>query len=98
LLYYCYNRQFFALYRTNAGAEYAAKSLASHIGRYGAPDHLYSDGGKQYANHVINELVLLLGTAHVVTTAYSHEENGLVERANKEVMRYLRAILFDKNI
>jgi len=82
----------------NASAEHATHALVSHIGRYGAPDHLYSDGGKQYANHIIAELVKLLGTTHVVTTAYSHEENGLVERANKEVMRYLRAILFDKNI
>jgi hypothetical protein len=28
-------------------------------------------------------------------TAYSKEENGLVERANQEVMRHLRAMLFD---
>jgi hypothetical protein len=35
---------------------------------------------------------------HVKTTPYSHEENGIVERANKEVMEHLRAILFDKNM
>ena len=82
----------------NAGAEYAATTLVSHIGRYGAPAHLHSDGGKQFVNNILAELILLVGTEHVVTTAYSHEENGLVERANKEVMRYLRALLFDKNI
>ena len=30
--------------------------------------------------------------------AYSKEENAIVERSNKEVMRHLRAILFDTNI
>ena len=29
--------------------------------------------------------------------AYSHEENALVERWNHEVVRYLRALVFDKN-
>ena len=81
----------------NAGADYAATTLVTHIGRYGAPAHSYSDGGRQFVNQILAELVILLRTEHVITT-YSHQENGLVERANKEVLRYLRAILFDKNI
>jgi len=28
-------------------------------------------------------------------TAYSKEENGIVKRANQEVLRHLRALLFD---
>jgi len=36
-----------------------------------------------------------MGTEHVRTVAYSHEENGIVERANKEVMRHLRALFDD---
>jgi hypothetical protein len=43
-------------------------------------------------------MFLYAGVEHVRTTPYSHEENGLVERANKEVLRHLRAILFDRNI
>ena len=31
------------------------------------------------------------------TIAYSKEENGIVERGNKEVMRHLRAIMLDKS-
>ena len=34
----------------------------------------------------------------VKTTPYSHEENGVVERVNKEVMRHLRNILFNVKI
>ena len=33
-----------------------------------------------------------------MTTAHSKEENGMVERANKEVMRHLRAFVFDHRI
>ena len=30
-----------------------------------------------------------------ITIPYSKEENSIVERANKEVMRHLRAFIFD---
>jgi hypothetical protein len=30
--------------------------------------------------------------------AYSIEENAIVERVNKEVMRHLKAILFEKGL
>ena len=35
---------------------------------------------------------------HSFTTAYLKEENGIVERANQEVMRHLRAMLFDARV
>lgn len=35
---------------------------------------------------------------HALSMAYSKEENAIVERANKEVMRHLKAILFDDRI
>ncbi len=35
------------------------------------------------------------GIQHHLTTAYSKEENAIVERANKEVNRYIRNIMFD---
>jgi len=34
-------------------------------------------------------------TTTAVETAYSGEENDIVERANQEVLRHLNAILFD---
>jgi len=37
-------------------------------------------------------------TEHVATVAYSKEENAIVERANKEVMRHLRAIIYDRKV
>jgi hypothetical protein len=35
---------------------------------------------------------------HELTVAYSKEENAIVERANQEVIRHLRALLFDKHV
>jgi hypothetical protein len=40
----------------------------------------------------------LVGTEHEMTMAHSKEENGMVERANKEVMRHLRSVIFDRNV
>ena len=37
-------------------------------------------------------------TNHITIMPYSHEENSIVERANKEVNRHLRAIVFDRKI
>ncbi len=35
---------------------------------------------------------------HELTIAYLMEENAIVERANQEVIRHLRALLFDKRV
>jgi len=42
--------------------------------------------------------ILYRGCEHVKTVPYSSEENGLVERAKREVVWHLRTIFFDKNI
>jgi hypothetical protein len=39
----------------------------------------------------------LLDIRHKISVAYSHQENGIVERWNHEVVRYLRAMVFDSN-
>jgi hypothetical protein len=63
--------------------------LRSFFGAFGWPTELRSDGGKEFVNSTIELLLDLVGTQqHSVTLAYSHdEENSIVERANKEVMR-----------
>ena len=44
----------------DATANSAAHALLKHIGRFGAPSQLLSDGGSQYVNELINELNELL--------------------------------------
>ena len=73
-----------------------ARCLLELCGRYGAPCQLHSDNGSQFVNEIIEEFLVLLGTTRSLILAYSHEENSFVERANKEVMRQLRAMLLER--
>jgi hypothetical protein len=94
----CFSR-WIELYPTqNETASVAASALLQFIGRYGCPSQILSDNGPQYVNEVIKELTMLVGTEYITTLAYSKEENAIVERANKEALRHLRAIIFDENV
>ena len=87
--------------RTTSGEE-AAKAMIQHIGIFGAPSELVSDGGTQLRNATIRDMLSILTSIHGVgviqhiNVPYSSEENGIVERANKEVMRHLRALVFEQ--
>ncbi len=74
----------------------AAEALLQHVGRFGSPATIRSDQGSQFVNALITEFNQLFVTHHETTVAYSKEENAIVERTNKEVMRHLRAIIYDK--
>ena len=80
----------------DATAKSAARAILSHNGRFGQAHQLISDNGPQFVNDVLIALCDLLGTEHVLTVPYSNEENSTVERVNKEIMRHLRALVFDK--
>ena len=67
-----------------------ASVILNHIGRFGTPEVIHTD--------LITELTRLCGIDHSFATAYSSEENGIVERANQEVLRHLRALLFDSRV
>ena len=83
----------------NLTAELAAQKLVETFGEYCAtPDEIKSDNGTQFNNELISCLTELMITDQVKIIPYSHEENGIVERANKEILRHLRAIVFDRKI
>jgi transposase InsO family protein len=77
-------------------AEAAAHAIIDHFGTFGPPKYLLSDNGPQYANQVIGQLANRVNMSLIKTIPYSHEENGIVERSNKEILRHLRA-LFDSD-
>ena len=79
-------------------AEHAVMALNSFFADFPIPDQIVSDRGTQFVNALVAEYLKLAGITHVKTMAYSKEENALVERANKEVMRHLRAFIFDRRI
>jgi hypothetical protein len=72
--------------------------LLRFFGTFGWPTELRSDGGKEFVNTTIDLLLDLVGTEHAITLAYSHEENSIVERANKEVLRRLKDLVFDTRL
>jgi hypothetical protein len=49
-------------------------------------------------NNLIAELTTLLHSEQQIGTAYSKEENAIVERANKEVVRHLSHIINDHRV
>ena len=71
------------------------KELIKYFGRYGEPGQVLTDGGSQFSNEEIKELIRLVGCQHTICLSYSKEENSIVERANKEVMRHLRALVYE---
>ena len=82
----------------DATALSAAKAVIKWIGRYGNPGEILTDNGTQYTADIISQLCDLIRVEHLTILPYSHEENAIVERANKEVNRHLRAIVFDKKV
>jgi len=91
----CFSR-YLSLYPVpdTTGLNYA-KALIKYLGHHPCPSQIVTDNGTQFKNELISALDALLGVNHKFTFAYSKEENGLVERVNKEVMRHMRNIIFD---
>jgi hypothetical protein len=75
-----------------------ARSLLGHVSIFGVPDDLVTDKGPAFTSDVFKDLTLLLGIAHQKTLTGSKEEAGVVERLNKEVMRHLRNLIFDRRV
>jgi hypothetical protein len=57
-----------------------------------------TDKGSQFMNDTLKRFAQISGIAHLTSIPYSKEENGIVERQNKEVNRHIRNILFDVQI
>ena len=76
----------------------AAKEVIKFIGRYGCPREILTDNGTQFANELAYQIYDTAMINHLTVMPYSHEENSIVERANREVNTHLRAIVFDRKI
>jgi hypothetical protein len=78
-------------------AEEATDALLKHCGIFGCPRAIDTDNGTQFKS-VFDEVVKLIGAKHNVSIAHSHEENAMVERANKEVLKHLRGFMFEQTV
>jgi hypothetical protein len=76
----------------DTSAQSCKRALLNYFGTFGIPYEMRHDGGRQFDNHFINNLLEAIGTIDTMTIAYSKEENSIVERANLETMNHLRSM------
>ena len=79
------------------GAEEACHALIQHMGIFGAPRTITSDGGAAFRASITLELGQLVGTEHNISIAHSSQRQAIIEARNKEVNRYLRALVYEQN-
>ena len=65
------------------------------ICRRGVMKLLVSDGGKEFANNILEELCILMQIDKHVVSPYHPMANGQVERFNRDMRKYLLTILND---
>lgn len=82
----------------NKSAVCAARALIHHIGTFGAPARIRSDGGGEFCNDIVKQLAHMIDFKQVVIQPYLHSANGIVERVNRSILERLRFILFDRRI
>jgi hypothetical protein len=70
-----------------------ARKLLEYVCCYGKPQQLRSDKGGQFYADIIAEFTKLINSEHHFSIAYSHQDNGQVERMIKEVRRRLEALV-----
>ncbi|KAJ0179176.1 hypothetical protein K1T71_004888 [Dendrolimus kikuchii] len=63
----------------------AAALTAGWIARFGCPERITTDRGRQFESQTFKELAALIGAAHHPTTSYHPAANGLVERLHRQL-------------
>jgi hypothetical protein len=75
-------------------ARVAAQALIEYMCVYGIPIHITSDNSTEFKKE-FEEMVNILRTENYKIQPYSHEENSIVERANKEIRRHMRVLTYE---
>ena len=74
------------------------KAFFNWIADFGCPSEIVSDNASYLVSELIKSFVAFTGIDHKPIHPYSHEENGMVERANYEVIRFLTACVADVDV
>jgi len=78
---------------TDAGAQQTSQALLSVVGRWGRPRAVRTDAGGNMTSALLSEVLNLLAVEHDLSIPHRSESNGMIERANGEVMRHLRNLI-----
>jgi len=78
-------------------ARNAIEALTKFVNTFGKPFSILTDNASQF-QEVYKEALQHLGIDDRKIHPYSHEENAIVERTNKEVERHLRNIMFHEKV
>ena len=70
-------------------ATIASVFVSEFVSRFGAPESLHTDQGKNFDSRLFKDVCQLLGIKKTGTTAYHPSGDGLVERFNQSLERLL---------
>ena len=78
----------------NKEAGTVAKAIVdTWVTRYSTPAEILTDGGKEFANNLLNSICLELGVLHKQTSPYHPQCNAQVEVFNRTMRHYLQNAL-----
>ncbi|KAL7639599.1 UNVERIFIED_CONTAM: hypothetical protein RMT77_010100 [Armadillidium vulgare] len=76
----------------NITAETVAKAFLAHwVSRFGVPETITTDQGRQFESYLWRDFMSLLGTSRIRTSAYHPAANGMVERFHRQPKASLAA-------
>ena len=79
----------------NITSEAIIRWLDDIFSRYGLPNEIHSDNGKQFVSHDMARYLAANNVKHTRTPVYCPQQNGLVERFNRYVKTHVEAFVAD---
>ena len=74
----------------------ARKLVDEFVSRFGAPEHLHSDQGRNVESSLFKEVCKLFGIVKTRTSPYHPEGDGVIERLNRTVLSMLSNYVDDR--